>query len=51
MFGTHKVIRKENKEKKMKGKKNWRKIKNRFKLKKLVLYVYSNSFYLFISIT
>ena len=34
----------------MEGNKIWRKIKNRFKLKKLILYVYSNSFYLFISI-
>ena len=34
----------------MKGKKNWRKIKNKFKLNKLILYVYLNSFYLFLSI-
>ena len=34
----------------MEGKKNWRKIKNKFKLNKLILYVYLNSFYLFLSI-
>ena len=32
----------------MEEKKIWRKIKNRFKLNKLILYVYSNLFYLFL---
>ena len=34
----------------MEGKKSWGKTKNRFKLNKLILYVHSNPFYLFISI-
>ena len=38
-FGTRKMLKKENREK-----------KKRFKLNKLILYVYPNSFYLFISI-
>ena len=35
-------------EKKNEGKKFFRKIKLMFKLKRLILYVYSNSFYLFL---
>ena len=34
----------------MEGNKILRKIKNRFKFNKLILYVYTNSFYLFLSI-
>ena len=34
----------------MEGNKIWMKIKNRFKLDKLIIYVYSNSLYLFLSI-
>ena len=35
---------------KVKGNKIWRKIKYRFEPYKLILYVYSNLFYLFVSI-
>ena len=48
-FGTQKLLRKKNRGK-VEEKEIWRKIKNRFKLNKLILYVYSNSFYLFLSI-
>ena len=33
-------------DRKMEGKINWRKIKSKFKLNKLILYVHSNLFYL-----
>ena len=46
---TKKVLRRENREKKRKEKKK-RKIKSRFKLDKLIIYVYSNSFHLFLFI-
>ena len=54
LFEARKILRKENgeenKEEKLKGKKTLRKIKNRCKVNKLILYVYLKSFYLFISI-
>ena len=47
MFDSLKIWGKENKEKKWKQKKNKKiKIKNRFKINKLFLYVCSNPFYL-----
>ena len=42
-FVTRKVLRREKRKEK-----NYRKIKNRFLLNKLILYVYSNSFNLFL---
>ena len=53
-FETWKVLKKENrkdnKEKKLKESKFEGKIKGRFKLNKLIIYIYLNSFYLFLSI-
>ena len=48
---TWKVLKKEIRSiGKVEGNKIYRKIKNRFKLNKLILFVYSNSFYLFLFI-
>ena len=51
MFGYWKIWGKlqgkENREKKIKGNKKWRKIKNKFKINKWFLYIISNLFYLF----
>ena len=47
LFGTR---RKENSEENKKEKWKEKKIKNRFKLKILIIYVYLNSFYSFLSI-
>ena len=49
-FWNRKILRKENGEKKVEGKKICRKIKSMFKFNKLILYVYLNSFYLCIPI-
>ena len=44
-FGTQKILKKENMEEKWKENKICRKIKNMLKFNKIVLYIYSNSFY------
>ena len=48
LFVIGKVLKRENKE--IRRKEKIEKKKNRFKLNKLILYVYSNSFHLFLSI-
>ena len=48
IIGIRGVIRKYGE--KVERNKMWRKIKNRFNISKLILYVYLNLFYLFISI-